>query len=198
MTQTTSKPSQHPARAQEIIAVAQSLIQSRGYNGFSFRDIADTVGIKSASIHYHFPTKSDLAVAAAADYRAKFLEILADIATQNLTGVRELQAYAGVFEITLERSGNVCLCGVLASEFESLTDDVRGEVDRFFKDQSVWVARAIRKGQADGEIQSTIDAEAFAPAYVSGLEGAMIIARSTQSVDHLRSAANQYLNLIKV
>ena len=28
-----------------------------GFHGFSFRDLAADVGIKSASVHYHFPIK---------------------------------------------------------------------------------------------------------------------------------------------
>lgn len=54
----------------EILDCAQTLIQKRGYNGFSYADISSTVGIRKASIHHHFSTKVDLAVAVVERYRA--------------------------------------------------------------------------------------------------------------------------------
>ena len=49
------------SKEDEILEVGQELIQTVGYDGFSYRDIADRVGIKSASVHYYFPAKTDLA-----------------------------------------------------------------------------------------------------------------------------------------
>ncbi|MCP5910237.1 TetR/AcrR family transcriptional regulator, partial [Klebsiella pneumoniae] len=40
--------------------MAQSLVVAGGYNGFSYADIAVSIGIRKASIHHHFPTKADL------------------------------------------------------------------------------------------------------------------------------------------
>jgi TetR/AcrR family transcriptional repressor of nem operon len=44
----------------EILDAAQNIIQLRGYNGFSFANISQTVGISKASIHHHFPSKAAL------------------------------------------------------------------------------------------------------------------------------------------
>lgn len=46
--------------AQRILDTAQDLIRHRGYSAFSYADIADRVGIRKASIHYHFAAKEDL------------------------------------------------------------------------------------------------------------------------------------------
>ena len=83
MTNAASIASKRPAKALEIMSTAQELIQNKGYNGFSFRDVADAVGIKSASIHYHFPTKSDLVKEIAANYRAAFQLALGEIDAQS-------------------------------------------------------------------------------------------------------------------
>ena len=58
-------------RRSAILDVAERRIRAHGYNGFSFREIADEIGIKSASVHYHFPTKADLAAAVAKRYRER-------------------------------------------------------------------------------------------------------------------------------
>ena len=197
MTTAVSSPSKRPAKAEEIISVAQSFIQKRGYNGFSFRDVADAVGVKSASIHYHFPTKSDLVREVVSNYRAEFQLALDAIDARNLSGFEKLKSYAGLFEHTFRKKGCVCLAGVLATEIESLDDKVRTEISAFFSEQTVWITNAIHAGQAEGNIQQTIDAKNFAPAFVSSLEGAMIIARGTGAMKHLSNAASQYLSMIK-
>ena len=197
MTTAGSHSSHRPAKAQEIIAVAQSFIQNRGYNGFSFRDVADAVGIKSASIHYHFPTKSDLVKEIISDYRAEFHLALDAIDARDLPGFEKLERYAGLFENTLRKHGCVCLAGVLATEIESLDKNVRTEINAFFADQTKWLTKAIERGQTEGTINQAINAKKFAPAFVSSLEGAMIIARGTGSVKHLSNAASQYLTMIK-
>ena len=197
MTNAPSIASKRPAKALEIMSTAQELIQNKGYNGFSFRDVADAVGIKSASIHYHFPTKSDLVKEIAANYRAAFQLALGEIDAQSLTGLEKLEQYAGLFEETLKKKECVCLAGILATEVGSLNEEVRFEIDAFFTEQAKWLSGTIRDGQAEGNIKPSIEAEAFAPAFVSGLEGAMIIARSKASLDYLSNAASQYLSILK-
>jgi AcrR family transcriptional regulator len=53
---------------QVIMDTAQAMVQAKGYNALSFRELAKAVGIKSASIHYYFPTKGDLGAALARRY----------------------------------------------------------------------------------------------------------------------------------
>ena len=65
-------------REQNILAAAEALVRERGYNGFSFREVAREVGIKSSSVHYHFPTKEDLGAAIAENYTENFLSKLGE------------------------------------------------------------------------------------------------------------------------
>ena len=140
MTTADSMSPKRPAKAQEIMSIAQSLIQNKGYNGFSFRDVADAVGIKSASIHYHFPTKSHLVKEIAANYRTAFQLALSEIDALNLTGLEKLEQYAGLFEETLKKKECVCLAGILATEVGSLNEEVRVELDAFFSEQAKWLS----------------------------------------------------------
>lgn len=185
-------------KADEILHAATNLIQKRGYNGFSFRDVASEVGIRSASIHYHFPTKSELATSATAAYREAFNEILEGIDENHTSAIAKLTAYGDVFLSTLHTKTNVCLCGMLAGESETLPNEVRLEVVKFFDEQCTWLNSVIRQGQLDGDLRDEIDSHQFAPSFLSSLEGAMIMARSLQRPDILSNSIRQQLASIAI
>lgn len=193
----TQKPAESgSSKAEEILAVAQEMIQTRGYNGFSFRDIAAAVGVKSASIHYHFPTKGDLARAVAANYRASFAEATEEIARRNPSALKGLRDYVKLYERTLVQDRRLCLCGALGGEAETLPDEVRSEINLFFDDQRAWIAALLKEGQVHGDIRTDIDADSFAASFFAALEGAMIIARSTASPQLLKRAAEQLITMV--
>ncbi len=150
------------SKAEEILGLAQRLIQTRGYNGFSFRDLADEIGIKSASIHYHFPTKADLVREVASRYREEFAEAVAEMQAQSKSSMQILAGYVELFHSTLTTEKRVCLCGMLASEAESLPDTVRQETTQFFQDQEDWLAGILNEGIADGKLLPSLDARAGA------------------------------------
>src|SRR5262245_51674174 len=107
-------------RKEEILDCAQSLIQTRGYNGFSYADISGRVGIRKASIHHHFPTKVDLAVAVIARYSAAFNNCLSNINAQE-NWMSKIRLYAELYREALDED-KLCLCGMLASDMETLPD----------------------------------------------------------------------------
>ena len=183
-------------KATEIVDAARNTMMERGYNGFSFRDIATDVGIKSASIHYHFPTKAALAEAAAKAYREGFAKTLDDLPPMRAPVM--LAAYGELFVETLNEQGKACLGGVLATDGTTLPAEVRAEVERFFEDQRSWLAQVIRDGQTAGDIRSDIDPDVFAMTFVTGLEGAMVVARAVKQPEHLSQAIEQLVSLIRV
>ena len=168
----------------------------RGYNGFSFRDVAAEVGIKSASIHHHFPTKAELAEAAAEDYREWCASVLADLSANDAPGL--LAAYGDLFVAMLKDEGSVCLGGVLVSDASTLPPQVREQVTLFFNAHHAWVSAVLRKGQSDGDIRQDIDPDAFAATFVSSVEGAMMVARGLGKADHLSEAINQLIQLVRL
>ena len=105
-------------------------IREAGYSGFSFREIAADVGVKSASIYYHFPTKSALAAAVARRYNERVIEAAnAGVAA----GQDVVQAWKAVFRSALDEGAKMCLCGSLGATAPDLSPDVAGEVRRFFE-----------------------------------------------------------------
>lgn len=157
-------------RRDSILDVAERLIRAHGYSGFSFREIADEVGIKSASVHYHFPTKPDLAVAVAKRYRDRFAASLTEAEEQ---GTSRVEAWRELFYAALTRDGLMCLCGILAAEGDSLPADVAKEANAFMQ-FGIASLDEVRPGKGT-EI-------------LSQLEGAMLIARSAGNPDVFREA----------
>ncbi len=167
------------SKAEEILSVAQDLVQTKGYNGFSYRDIAAVIGIKSASIHYHFPTKGDLGRDATVRYSNAFAQALQALLESTDSARERIEGYAALFRATLVEQNRLCLCGVLAGEVETVPDDVKVEVARFFEAQTIWLEGVLQSGIDNGEISSCRDASTWAVTILSSLEGGMLVARGS-------------------
>ncbi len=159
----------------QILDQAQELVQTLGYDGFSFADVASRVGLRKASIHHHFPTKADLAVHLVARFRRDCSDRLAEVDPGADPGVR-LDRFVGLFRDTLAL-GRMCLCGVLASGFVGLPEPVRAEVLAALGEMEAWLARAIADGRALGLFRPSGSPEQQARSFLGGLEGGMLLAR---------------------
>lgn len=182
----------------QILDCAQGLIQTRGYNGFSFRDIANDIGIKSSSIHYYYPGKTDLAVAVASKYRSNFTVITRELLENEKTTLAKLEAYADLFVATLKHENRICLCGMLASEVNSVEPELQSEIRAFFNDQHSVLTEIISDGQSKGEIRSDLQTADFAKAYLATLEGAMMLARVSLKPSDIQLASRQMIALISL
>ncbi|MEP2783522.1 MAG: TetR family transcriptional regulator C-terminal domain-containing protein [Pseudoruegeria sp.] len=180
-------------KAVAIMNSARGLMMDRGYNGFSFRDVAAEVGIKSASIHYHYATKADLAKATAKAYRLSFSKVLKGLGEGSAPD--RLRGYGALFVTTLRDQGGLCLGGVLAADAMTLPEEVRAEVTQFFDAQHHWVAAVLQEGQSKGEIRKDLDAAAFAKTFVSSLEGAMMVARGIKQPQELATTVDILIQL---
>jgi TetR/AcrR family transcriptional repressor of nem operon len=124
---------------------AEIAMRSRGYHGVSFRELADDVGIKSASVHYYFPQKEDLAVALVTRYSKTFFADL-DRRAGSAPLSRLLRTFCDAYRSALERSERACLCGMLGAESWGLPKPVVDAVAAFFEANMVWIGRALPKG----------------------------------------------------
>jgi TetR/AcrR family transcriptional repressor of nem operon len=176
-----------PTKAEEILNSAERLARRRGYNGFSFRDLAEEVGIKSASVHYHFPTKANLGAAVAQRYTERFIAGLGDPDDPGAGPRALLERYVDAFRRALVRDRQMCLCGMLGAEVESLPPEVASEVRTFFELNVEWLAAVLsrRAGGApgtgvpeDGVPGDRTMAERQALTILAMLEGALVVART--------------------
>ena len=181
----------------ELISTALDLVQKRGYNAFSYRDLSERVGIKTASIHYYFPTKGDLGEAMMKSYREAFARALSEIDRTTTYPERKITRYAELFQKTVNTGDKVCLGGMLATEFLSLPEPVRSQVKAFFVDNEVWLTRVIRAGKQSGAFRTKGQPESLATMIVSALEGGMMAARAFQDPSRLSVVAASISQLLK-
>jgi TetR/AcrR family transcriptional repressor of nem operon len=116
---------------ESILNAAEQRIRSAGFNGFSFREIAADVGVKSASVHYHFPTKGTLSACVARRYRQRFI---ASVEAEIENGCPVIEAWKQGFRRALLTDEKMCLCGVLGATINDLPDEVMAEARQFFED----------------------------------------------------------------
>jgi len=147
------------------MAVAKAMVQSRGYNALSFREIAKDIGIKSASIHYHFPTKAELGAALAKRYTDDAMESLEKLLASDLDLATKFARYVSVFRAALLNDNRMCLYGIMAAEYGDLPPAVRSQVDAFSAANADWLSRLLGSDQAR------------ALAIFAAIEGAQLVAR---------------------
>lgn len=169
-----------PRTAQRILEVASDLLERHGYHAFSFRDIAARVGIRSASIHYYYPSKGDLAEAVLAQARNDFQARLADIQAR-IPGARQrLARFADLFAREDGRGERLCPFCMIAAARGAVPDPVRAQLRAFWDGAEQWLARVLAAGRARGELAFSGEPRDAAVALLAALEGAMVAARATE------------------
>jgi TetR/AcrR family transcriptional repressor of nem operon len=173
---------------EDILAAAKLVAQAHGYAGLNFRDLAQTVGIKAASIYYYFPSKADLAAAVAKRYwedSAAYLESL----LENSSGPLEaLRRYPETFRWALENDNRICLCSFMSAQFDDLPDPVRKEVQAFTDVNLAW----LKKTLVAAKLATSKNAEKRANAIYSGIVGAQLMARSRADITLYDSLVETY------
>jgi TetR/AcrR family transcriptional repressor of nem operon len=163
----------------DILACARSLIIAGGYNGFSYADIADVVGIRKASIHHHFPSKVDLVRTLVARYREEAEAGLASLEREVSDPLEQLRLYAGYWEACItDASAPFCVCALLASQLPVLPEEVGLEVRAHFRSLSAWLTSVLERGARHGQLQLTSTPRAEAETFMATVHGAMLSARA--------------------
>lgn len=164
-----------------ILDSAQRLVQTRGYAGFSFHDIKDEVGLSTASIHYHFPTKSDLGVALIRRFRDGLRPVLAKLAQSEQPFSAKIGAVIALYE-QVRVQNSTCFGSALGGEYGSLPDDVRTELRAFIDDTLTGLRKIIEPAQKRGEVRADFPAEALARTWYAVLQGSLTASRASDPV----------------
>jgi TetR/AcrR family transcriptional regulator, transcriptional repressor for nem operon len=178
--------------ASRILDVAEQLVQGRGFNGFSYADIAAELHITKAALHYHYAGKADLGEALISRYASRFADALGDVDASGVSASAKLAAYADLY-LQVLRNRKMCLCGMLAAEYQTLPQPMRDAVIGFFDSNEVWLEGVLEQGRQDATLQFAGPARDAARMVVSGLEGAMLVARPYGDIARFQSAAANLL-----
>jgi len=181
------------ATATRILDLAEELVQTRGFSGFSYADVAARLDVTPASLHYHYATKADLGEALIRRYRERFMSALEAVEVRSAQAPAMLDAYARIYADVL-RLKRMCLCGMLAAGYETLPEPMRREVVQFFDENEAWLVRVLEQGRTAGTIAFNGSASVVAQSIISGLEGALLIARPYGDVSRFERAANRLLS----
>lgn len=162
-----------------ILSCARSLIIAGGYNGFSYADIADVVGIRKASIHHHFPSKVDLVRTLVERYRKEAEAGFERIELHVSDPLEQLRSYVGYWEACIaDASAPICICALLAGQLPVLPEEVGLEVQAHFRYLSAWLTSVLERGAQQGQLQLTTTPRAEAEAFMATVHGAMLSARA--------------------
>ena len=183
--------------ATQILDAAERLVQERGFNGFSYADVARELGVTKAALHYHFPGKAELGDALIERYARRFGEALVAVDARDIDAADKLRAYAQLYAAVFS-DDRMCLCGMLAADYATLPQPMRDRVVRFFDDNEVWLARVLEEGRAEGNLRFQGSARSVARTIVGGLEGAMLVARPYGDIKRFRSAASLLIDGLAV
>jgi len=182
--------------ATQILDVAERLVQVRGFNGFSYAHVAAELKITKAALHYHFAGKSELGEGLIVRYAARFAEALAEVEARIPDAASRLDAYAELY-LDVLRVRRMCLCGMMAAEYETLPEPMQHALVRFFDDNETWLTRVLKEGRESGTLEFVGPPREMARMIVSGLEGAMLVARPFGDVSRFQNAARRLLAPLK-
>lgn len=169
-----------------ILDLANQLTQSKGFNGFSYLDLAAEIGIKNSSIHYHFKAKSDLALAMFERHRETTAESFKRLDHQFESSRDRLKAVIQYFEAGL-RDEKICLCGMMAAEFQSISADVRREFVLYSRDFQDWLSKQFFEMARPNPPLAALQ-------FLSALEGSLLLARLQGDVSVVSQALHGFVN----
>lgn len=175
--------------------VAEGYIRDRGYNAFSYKDLANQVGIKTASIHYHYPTKSQLGVSVMQRYTDRLKAMLDAIDQDHASPASQLNEFFSVYGTT-ESCGGVCVCGSLASDLNTLSADLQQAVTDYIDLTRRWLTGVITAGIEAGEFEFAGKIADVVAISIAALQGALIISRTTKDRDSEVASVQQVMNSV--
>ena len=158
--------------------LAEAFLQERGFNGFSYAHIAKALEVKNAAIHYHFPTKEDLACAVIQRYRDRFQLWINNSRIKTLSPQEKLDWFFSIYTNTRADNGKVCLAGSLETEFHSLPVSLREQTEALTRELLTWLQATLQEGCDAGVFHFSGDAAGKAALILSSLQGALQVARA--------------------
>lgn len=164
---------------EEILRVSGHLLQTRGFSGFSYANVAEALAVKPAAIHYHFPQKHDLGLALIERYRARYRRWMLEADDQGLSPTATLEGYIRIAS-RFGEDGRVCPIGILTAELAGLPNEMHPAVGVMVDELLTWLSGVMKAGKASGEFTFAGTPDDAAALIAAALQGALQISRGTR------------------
>ncbi len=175
---------------------AETLARTKGFDAFSYADLSREIGIRKASIHYHFPSKADLAAELIARYSQRFFDQLDDLQTESASAAEQLLGYLSIYRNAQADCGQLCLCVAFGAGRDSFGPDVLVRLDRFHRQSIDWLTALFTRAKNDGTISGENTPDIDAKACLALVEGAQLIARASKDPSLFDAAVQSLTNRI--
>lgn len=162
---------------EQIMDRAAQLLMSRGFNGFSYRDISSHLGVKNAAVHYHFPAKTDLALALVDEYRKILRSGTSEFMAYGGSAVQQLEGFFAFTNKQCHIGRCICPFGAFSVDYNELPEDLQKATRRFMDETIMWLTRVMEVGRDAGDFSFSGDPRAKALTVLAGLQGARQLAR---------------------
>ncbi|MEX0317813.1 MAG: TetR/AcrR family transcriptional regulator [Ruegeria sp.] len=160
-----------------LMDAAEQEVRQKGADGFSYKDLSEKIGIRKASIHYHFPNKTDLLTAIMARYAEKTLNAVEEFSASHDLAGPQLIEFVTLYRNALQDCSALCLCVAYTVSQDALDTKTTSEIDRFRTRLLGWLTQVFDAGKRDGSINDVGDPSFEAAAALALVEGAQITAR---------------------
>jgi TetR/AcrR family transcriptional regulator, transcriptional repressor for nem operon len=164
-----------------IMDLAESFLQEKGFNGFSYAHIARALDVKNAAIHYHFRTKEELTCAVIQRYRDRFQLWVNNSRIKSLLPQEKLDWFFSIYTNTRADNGKVCLAGSLETEFNSLPESLQEQIEALTRELLSWLQATLQEGRETGAFHFGGDPASKAALILSSLQGSLQMARALGS-----------------
>jgi len=187
-----------PARdtKQEILDATEQLMLTRGYNGFSYQDIAKVVGIRKASIHHHFASKEVLGTAFVERYFSRFQVWRENVADYPVDG--KLASLLEMFKHVSDNAERICPMGMLTAEYPTLPQSLQDAVCKLLGEMDAWLVDTLTQGQAENTLKPEPPARVLAKLIINAMTASTKMARVFRDLDQLEEVFNALMAMIRV
>ena len=159
----------------KALDLGREYLQTLGFSGFSFQTIADTLGIKKASLHYYFASKEEMGLALLSDYEESHKAWATKV--QELPSKTKLEKMVKGFKSLSSKNHMICPVGSFTSDYHSTTPKMKKKIRQFHFVVRDWLSETIEQGKKEGTIRKSLDSEVTADLFLATLQGGVQLAR---------------------
>ncbi len=176
----------------QIMDLAETLIRTKGYNAFSYKDVAVPLSIKNAAVHYHFPSKADLGKAI---IERTMQRMEGQAAEWSLLPPKErLAKFIGIYKESFAEE-KICFMGALGPSYESLPEVMKEELAVASQKIRLLLRAILKEGRSAGQFNFVETVTEKADIIIAALLSALVLSKVTGD-NVVKSVSNAILKTV--